>query len=227
VGDMEPVQAYLNFIPTRWQYAARKFTPLLMCVGAANLRRMLAGEEIKFAELAENQRRGLVMLAGSGRSRLTEADLVRATLRLLRTPRGSNYRGLVLMCERPLAGDAIDRQVLLECPPSVPFDPPAPLDESIPTPVPVSSGPPADAALTQTNWLYRGYVTYGERRAAMLTNDSTGEMEIVEEGQGFRGLVVASVTDTSALLRGSAGDSYTLSLRPRAASEPDLSDLPL
>ena len=97
----------------------------------------------------------------------------------------------------------------------------------MPEPEPVPSGPPTDAALVQTNWLYRGYVTYGESRAAMLTNDSTGEMEIVEEGQGFRGLVVASVTDTSALLRGSAGDSYTLSLRPRAASEPDLSDLPL
>ncbi|HUW15291.1 MAG TPA: hypothetical protein VM537_36595 [Anaerolineae bacterium] len=227
VGDMGPGQAYLGFIPTRWQYASRKFTPLLIYVDAPNLRRMLAGDEIRFVELAESQRRLIATYVGSGRSRLTEADLVRATLKLLRTPRGSMHGPLVLLCEYHLSADAIARQVLLECPLSVPFDPPAPVNERILEPEPAPLGPPTDATLIQTNWLYWGYVTYGENRAAMLTNDSTGEMEIAEEGQSFRGLVVSSATDTFAALCDSAGDSYTLALRPRASSEPDLSDLPL
>jgi hypothetical protein len=227
VDDMEPAEAYLGFLRTRWQHASREFVSLLMFVDAPSLRRMFAGDELEFAELPESRRRRLLALLGSGRSRLTEADLAGATLKLLRIPEGGDPRSLALLCEYPLAAGGKARRSLLECPFAVPFAPPAPVKESSPEPEPAAPGAPTDATLIQTNWLYRGSITYGETRAAMLTNDSTGEMEIVEEGQSFRGLVLSSPTDSSATLTHPDGDSYALSIRPRAPSEPDLSELPL
>jgi hypothetical protein len=227
VDDMDPGEEYFSFTHTRWQHASRAFMSLLMFVDAASLRRMLAGDELEFVELSESRRRLLVTVLGSGRSRLTEADLAGATLKLLRIPEGGNPRSLALLCEYQLAADAKARRLVVECPFSVPFAPPAPVKESTPEPEPAAPGPPPHATLIETNWLYRGNITYGETRAAMLTNDSTREMEIVEEGQSFRGLVLSSTGDTSVTLTDPDGDSCTLTVQPRAPSEPDLSDLPL
>jgi hypothetical protein len=225
--SLTPLQRQFGLLPTKWRQPAEGYGMLWERVGGAALRRLLAGEEVPMQDLDEPPRREFLYRATRLRPWITEADLAQATLTATRRTdprRPGSSPDLWVFYNYRLSDAPADHEVAWVTAPSVDFTPlPDPVLKLVhplsPFPEPAAS---PQAMLEQTNWMFRGNVTIDGKRSAMLSNDSTGEMELVEVGGTFRGLTVTEIRDSGVSFADPAGDTAVLTFHARAPSEPQL-----
>ena len=178
-------------------------------------------------DLDEPARRQFLYRATRLRPWITEADLAHATLTAThRTDprRPGSGPDLWVYYNYHLPDASADHEVAWVAPPSLDFTPlPDPIFKLVhplpPFPAPAAS---PQAMLEQTNWMFRGNVTVDGKRSAMLSNDSTGEMELVEVGGTFRGLTVTEIRASGVTFAEPAGGTVVMTFQARAPADPAL-----
>jgi hypothetical protein len=225
-SGLTPAQRRYGLQRTRWAAAAGEFNGMFESLRGSVGRRLLAGEEVPIQDLGERERRAAFNRASYWRPWITENDVSRTTLTLMRRPTGSWGPGVPtidVVYNYHFPDAPTDRDLAASCPTSVALrPPPEPIKVTHPFPPFPETASSPQAVLGQTNWMFRGNVTIDGKRSAMLSNDSTGEMELVEVGGAFRGLTVTEIRDSGVTFTDPAGGTAVLTFHARAPSEPQL-----
>jgi len=217
---LTPLQRALFHVepPDRWRVLTHMDILSWFRPDGEPFRRLLAGEEVRLSELTESERRYLLIFALENSPWLRETDLEGSTIRLQRyRDRGGEGVGAFIV-DYHLPDDPADRAVFEPLRLSVPvlvLPAAQPAETSPPAPAPTpEQAPPeyADASLFQTGWLFRGLFSAGPGPSGVLTNNSTGEMELVQVNDSFRGMTVTGIAPDSVTLTSPDGNKWAMAV---------------
>jgi hypothetical protein len=197
----------------------RRHQPLpllaLWLLGSSNLlERLLAGEHVPITDLPAHSRRIIIYEALEGRPWLTEEDLRGTTLSAWpREAASPEQAGRILILAFHHLPDApSDYDTVASVPRFIALQPDVPPATVEPAPEEPLATSFTEASLAGTTWLCRGRISFDDAGFALLTNDSTGEMELVKEDDSFRGLTVTAIAPDHVTLTSPDGRTWTMTM---------------
>jgi len=215
LSGLTPSESVRLSLTQRWRrYHPFPLFALYIFAGSNVLDRLLEGEDVPISDLPPHGRRMVIYEALEGRPWLTEEDLHGTTLSAWPREAASpeETREILILAFHHLPDAPNDYDTVASMPRFIALHPDVPPATVEPAPEEPLATSFTEANLAGTSWLCRGRISFDDAGSAVLTNDSTGEMELVKEDDSFRGLTVTAIAADHVTLTSPDGRTWTMTM---------------